>query len=99
MRSHKVGFRHACELLTLAHPALAAAVVVGGSKKPSQAKLRQAQSFALPAAEAAADQAPKGYLDFPRDRARRSRQRCRQTERGSAQRTRETVLMERGDFV
>lgn len=56
MRSHKVSFRHACELLTKEHPSLAAAVGAGGSKKLSQAKLRQAQSFAVPAAEAAADQ-------------------------------------------
>ncbi len=61
MRSHKVSFRHACELLLKEHPALAAAAVAGASKKISQGKLRQAQSFAVPAAagsaaEAAADQ-------------------------------------------
>jgi DNA primase catalytic core len=60
MRSHKVSFRHACELLLKEHPSLAAAAGAGGSKKLSQAKLRQAQSFAIPvagsAAEAAADQ-------------------------------------------
>jgi DNA primase len=59
MRSHKVSFRHACELLK-EHPSLAAgAATAGTSKKVSQGKLRQAQSFALPvgsAAEAAADQ-------------------------------------------
>jgi DNA primase len=60
MRSHKVSFRHACELLLKEHPSLAAAVAAGSSKKISQGKLRQAQSFAIPgagsAAEAAADQ-------------------------------------------
>src|SRR5690606_19918795 len=61
MRSHKVSFRHACELLLKEHPSLAAAACAGGSKKLSQGQLRQAQSFAVPtvagsAAEAAADQ-------------------------------------------
>jgi DNA primase len=61
MRSHKVSFRHACELLLKEHPSLAAgSAAVGASKKVSQGKLRQAQSFAVPmagsAAEAAADQ-------------------------------------------
>jgi hypothetical protein len=41
MRSHKVSFRHACELLLKEHPSLAAAVIAGGSKKISQGKLRQ----------------------------------------------------------
>jgi DNA primase len=53
MRSHRVSFRHACELLLKEHPALAAAVTsndsVGAAPKLSQGKLRQAQSFALPA--------------------------------------------------
>lgn len=55
MRSHKVSFRHACELLLKEHPSLAAAVADGASKKISQGKLRQAQSFAISTA-AAADQ-------------------------------------------
>ena len=57
MRSHRVSFRHACELLLKEHPALgaapdAAAAPSNGSAVPaagrlSQGKLRQAQSFAL----------------------------------------------------
>ena len=68
MRSHRVSFRHACELLMKEHPALeaapdAAAAPSNGSAVPaagqlSQGKLRQAQSFALPAStdQAANDQ-------------------------------------------
>jgi DNA primase catalytic core len=55
MRSHKVSFRHACELLLKEHPSLAAgSAAAGASKKVSQGKLRQAQSFAISTAEAAA---------------------------------------------
>ncbi|HEX5418373.1 MAG TPA: CHC2 zinc finger domain-containing protein, partial [Gammaproteobacteria bacterium] len=67
MRSHKVSFRHACELLAKEHPALAASSVSSDParsrpQKLSQGQLRQAQSFAIPtvagdsAAETAADQ-------------------------------------------
>jgi hypothetical protein len=50
-----VSFRHACELLLKEHPSLAAgSAAAGASKKVSQGKLRQAQSFAIAAAEAAA---------------------------------------------
>jgi hypothetical protein len=63
MRSHKVSFRHACELLLKEHPALAASSSSSdtsrerpkGPKKLSQGKLRQAQSFALPDAASRAD--------------------------------------------
>jgi len=57
MRSHRVSFRHACELLLKEHPALVAAAgnsAVGSAPKLSQGKLRQVQSFAL---ETDADQA------------------------------------------
>jgi DNA primase/post-segregation antitoxin (ccd killing protein) len=57
MRSHRVSFRHACELLLKEHPALvagAADAAAGAAPKLSQGKLRQAQSFAL---ETDADQA------------------------------------------
>ena len=50
MRSHKVSFRHACELLAKQHPALTASAttdVSSGQQKLSQGKLRQAQSFSL----------------------------------------------------
>ena len=50
MRSHRVSFRHACELLLKEHPALvagAADAAAGAAPKLSQGKLRQAQSFAL----------------------------------------------------
>jgi len=62
MRSHRVSFRHACELLLKEHPALGAAPgtgaapdsaahgsppVISAAGKLSQGKLRQAQSFAL----------------------------------------------------
>jgi DNA primase catalytic core len=45
MRSHKVSFRHACELLVKQHPALTAcADASSGQQKISQGKLRQTQS-------------------------------------------------------
>jgi DNA primase catalytic core len=48
MRTHKVSFRHACELLAKEHPALAAAVSPSvPAPKLSAGKLRQAQSFSL----------------------------------------------------
>jgi DNA primase catalytic core len=48
MRTHKVSFRHACELLTKEHPALAAAVLPAvPAPKLSAGKLRTAQSFSL----------------------------------------------------
>ena len=60
MRSHRVSFRHACELLMKEHPVLSGpapgspadggAVVhpgAGAASRLSQGKLRQAQSFAL----------------------------------------------------
>ena len=49
MRSHRVSFRHACELLLKEHPALVAGAdaAAGAAPKLSQGKLRQAQSFAL----------------------------------------------------
>jgi DNA primase len=57
MRSHKVSFRHACELLLKEHPSLVAS---GSSSGPaprlSAGKLRSAQSFQLPAGEADGDQ-------------------------------------------
>ncbi len=56
MRSHKVSFRHACELLVKGHPALAASASGTGSAsapKVSQGKLRQAQSFSLDAGDQA----------------------------------------------
>src|SRR6185437_15899855 len=61
MRSHRISFRHACELLLKEHPALAAGAgdgAMGSLPKLSQGKLRQAQSFALSANadQAAADQ-------------------------------------------
>jgi CHC2 zinc finger/Toprim-like len=57
MRSHRVSFRHACELLLKEHPALAAAGndSAGAAPKLSQGKLRQAQSFALPASAGEAE--------------------------------------------
>ena len=58
MRSHRVSFRHACELLMKEHPALVGAApgtpTVSTAGKLSQGKLRQAQSFSL---ESNADQA------------------------------------------
>ncbi|MGH8228303.1 MAG: CHC2 zinc finger domain-containing protein [Steroidobacteraceae bacterium] len=57
MRSHRVSFRHACELLLKEHPALAATGndSAGPASTLSQGKLRQAQSFELPAGEADGD--------------------------------------------
>ena len=52
MRSHRVSFRHACELLAKEHPALAASTSES-SPKLSQGKLRQAQSFSLDAGDQA----------------------------------------------
>ena len=54
MRSHRISFRHACELLSKQHPALAASASptsTGASGKLSAGKLRQAQSFSLAAAD------------------------------------------------
>jgi DNA primase len=54
MRMHKVSFRHACELLTKQHPALAAAVSTDtptATVKLSAGKLRTAQSFSLAAGD------------------------------------------------
>jgi DNA primase len=57
MRSHKVSFRHACELLLKEHPSLAASGASSGPvSKLSAGKLRSAQSFQLPAGEADGDQ-------------------------------------------
>jgi DNA primase len=57
MRSHRVSFRHACELLMQEHPSLAASVSSAvPAPKLSAGKLRGAQSFTLPAEEADADQ-------------------------------------------
>jgi DNA primase len=62
MRSRKVSFRHACELLSKQHPGLAPGqgLAAGTSlasaavpKKLSQGKLRQAQSFSVSAADRA----------------------------------------------
>src|SRR5699024_5457844 len=47
MRSHKVSFRHACELLTKQHPVLVAADPSAPQQKLSSGKLRQSQSFSL----------------------------------------------------
>jgi DNA primase catalytic core len=55
MRRHKVSFRHACELLTKQHPALAATpsanVAQPAAVKLSAGKLRTAQSFSLAAGD------------------------------------------------
>jgi DNA primase len=54
MRSHRVSFRHACELLAKEHPALGAAHgTEPAAGKLSPAKLRQAQSFLLDAGDQA----------------------------------------------
>jgi DNA primase catalytic core len=53
MRSHKVSFRHACELLVKQHPALAGPDPSSAAPKLSQGKLRQAQSFSLEEGEQA----------------------------------------------
>lgn len=47
MRSHKVSFRHACELLTKQHPALSSGDPSSVPPKLSSGKLRQSQSFSL----------------------------------------------------
>ena len=48
MRTHKVSFRHACELLVKEHPALAASISPSlPAPKLSAGKLRAAQSFSL----------------------------------------------------
>ena len=52
MRTHKVSFRHACELLVKQHPALAASVSSAlPASKLSAGKLRAAQSFSLTAGD------------------------------------------------
>jgi DNA primase catalytic core len=55
MRTHKVSFRHACELLDKQHPALAAAPSANAAQpttvKLSAGKLRTAQSFSLAAGD------------------------------------------------
>src|ERR1700678_3218554 len=55
MRTHKVSFRHACELLAKQHPALAAAPSANAAQpttvKLSAGKLRTAQSFSLAAGD------------------------------------------------
>jgi CHC2 zinc finger/Toxin SymE, type I toxin-antitoxin system len=57
MRSHKVSFRHACELLLKEHPSLAASGSSSGPvPKLSAGKLRSAQSFQLPTEETDGDQ-------------------------------------------
>jgi DNA primase len=56
MRTHKVSFRHACELLAKEHPALAGAAhgtTTGSASKLSHGKLRAAQSFSLDAGDQA----------------------------------------------
>ncbi|HEY6457990.1 MAG TPA: toprim domain-containing protein [Steroidobacteraceae bacterium] len=57
MRSQRVSFRHACELLMKEHPALAAGSTATPAPKLSPGKLRSAQSFTLPEGEADADAA------------------------------------------
>jgi DNA primase len=60
MRSHRVSFRHACELLLKEHPSLAAAVSSSvPAPKLSAGKLRSAQSFSL---TTAADQTSSDQL-------------------------------------
>src|SRR5262245_9714110 len=53
MRSHRVSFRHACELLLKEHPTLAAASTTmdSAAQKLSAGKLRAAQSFSLDAGD------------------------------------------------
>jgi DNA primase catalytic core len=54
MRSHRVSFRHACELLLKDHPSLAACVSPDvPAPKLSAGKLRSAQSFSLQAGDQA----------------------------------------------
>jgi DNA primase len=57
MRSQRVSFRHACELLMKEHPALAAGSAATPAPKLSPGKLRSVQSFALPEGDADADAA------------------------------------------
>ncbi len=57
MRSQRVSFRHACELLLKEHPALAAGSAATPVPKLSAGKLRSAQSFSLPQGDADADAA------------------------------------------
>jgi CHC2-type zinc finger protein len=58
MRSHRVSFPHACELLLKDHPSLAASASSAvPAPKVSAGKLRAAQSFAVPVGEADGDQA------------------------------------------
>src|SRR6266705_2482085 len=53
MRSHRVSFRHACELLAKEHPALAAGTAAVSPQKLSAGKLRSVQSFSLQAGDQA----------------------------------------------
>ncbi len=58
MRSHRVSFRHACELLLKEHPSLAASVSASvPAPKLSAGKLRAAQSFSVTVGEAEGDKA------------------------------------------
>jgi DNA primase len=57
MRSQRVSFRHACELLMKEHPALAAGSAATPAPKLSPGKLRSVQSFSLPEGDADADAA------------------------------------------
>ena len=57
MRSHRVSFRHACELLMKEHPSIASGPASTPAPKLSAGKLRSSQSFALPEGEADADAA------------------------------------------
>jgi DNA primase len=62
MRTHKVSFRHACELLAKEHPALAAAVSPAvPAPKLSAGKLCAAQSFSLDSDQALLDQVIEFY--------------------------------------
>jgi DNA primase catalytic core len=62
MRTHKVSFRHACELLAKEHPALAATVSPAvPAPKLSAGKLRAAQSFSLDSDQALLDQVIEFY--------------------------------------
>ncbi|HEX5418752.1 MAG TPA: CHC2 zinc finger domain-containing protein, partial [Gammaproteobacteria bacterium] len=85
MRSHKVSFRHACELLLKEHPSLAAAAAAGTSQKLSQGQLRQAQSFTVPDADdAAADQALLDQvIEFYHETLKRSPQALQYLDRRS----------------
>ncbi len=58
MRSHRVSFRHACELLLKEHPSLAASVSAAmPARKLSAGQLRAAQSFSVTVGETEGDQA------------------------------------------